>query len=29
LITAGHEQACRFTWKAAAERLLAAYKACR
>jgi glycosyltransferase involved in cell wall biosynthesis len=29
LVTAGHEQACRFTWKAAAERLLAVYKGCR
>jgi glycosyltransferase involved in cell wall biosynthesis len=29
LVAAGHEQACRFTWEAAAERLLAVYEACR
>jgi len=29
LVAAGHEQACRFTWKEAAERLLSVYEACQ
>lgn len=29
LVAAGHEHACRFTWEAAAERLLVVYESCQ